>query len=296
MSLGQSNENNAGTIDLESKNIFKRIKSTLILKNLLDSVYKKVSFGIIKYNKEAQNRLKLSLKDFEECSKLFSSVEIEIKPALYNYGKFINILKEEDKIHYHIFFNNDEGETRRRYIKKDEIVNKIRIIIGFKINSFEKLFYDCACIESINFIKFLRTTITNISYMFCGCTSLKELNLSNFITNNVTCMDSMFSRCVLIKELNLPNFNTKNVNDMTFMFSDCHLLEKLDLSNFNTSNVLNMSYMFFECSSLKELDLSNFSINNETMMNYMFSGCSYELKMKIQSQNKTIKYEAFLDE
>ena len=64
MSLGQSNENNAGKIDLESKNIFKRTKSTLILKNLLDNVYKKVLFGIIKYNKEAQNRLKLSLKDF----------------------------------------------------------------------------------------------------------------------------------------------------------------------------------------------------------------------------------------
>ena len=61
--------------------------------------------------------------------------------------------------------------------------------------SFEKLFYECDCIESIYFNKFYRNNITNMSSMFSGCSSLKELNLNNFNTNNVTDMNSMFSGC-----------------------------------------------------------------------------------------------------
>jgi surface protein len=51
--------------------------------------------------------------------------------------------------------------------------------------------------------------------------------------------------------------------------------------------------MFAECSSLKELNLNNFNINNVTDMSFMFNGCSDDLKMKIKSENKNIKDEAF---
>ena len=47
------------------------------------------------------------------------------------------------------------------------------------------------------------------------------------------------------------------------------------------------------CSSLKELNLNNFNINNETYMNNMFDGCLDELKLKIKSQFKNFKEEAF---
>ena len=46
----------------------------------------------------------------------------------------------------------------------------------------------CECIESINFKKFYRNNITDMSCMFRGCSSLKDLNLKNFNTNNVTNM------------------------------------------------------------------------------------------------------------
>ena len=54
-----------------------------------------------------------------------------------------------------------------------------------------------------------------------------------------------------------------------------------------------MSSMFNGCSSLKELNLNNFNTNNVTDMKFMFAGCSYDLKRKIKSENKNIKYEAF---
>ena len=51
--------------------------------------------------------------------------------------------------------------------------------------------------------------------------------------------------------------------------------------------------MFRGCSSLIELNLNNFNTNNETDVSYMLSGCSYDLKMKIKSENKNINDEAF---
>ena len=71
------------------------------------------------------------------------------------------------------------------------------------------------------------------------------------------------------------------------------IIKKINLSNFNTNNVTNMNSMFYECSSLKELNLNNFNTNNVTNMSGMFGGCLDELKLKIKSQFKNFKEEAF---
>ena len=81
---------------------------------------------------------------------------------------------------------------------------------------------------------------------------------------------------------------------MSHMFSGCSPLKELNLINFNTNNVTNMHSMFNGCSSLKELNLINFNTNNVTNMYRMFDGCSGDLKMKIKSENKNIKDEAFI--
>ena len=215
---------------------------------------KKKKLEIVKYNKKIQNRINLSVKNYKEYSETFTPIEIEIIPAKGKYGEFINIDKN-DKSYYHIYFNDDKEEIKNKYkiytedgmikheyyIDEEDKVTKIKIIIDYQVKSFKELFYDCNCIESINFKKFYRSNITDMSWMFFECRSLKELKLNNFNTNNVT----------------------------------------------------DMSYMFSYCSSLKELNLNNFNTNNVTDMNYMFGGCLDELKLKIKSQFKIFKEEAF---
>ena len=83
---------------------------------------------------------------------------------------------------------------------------------------------------------------------------------------------------------------------MSCMFYKCSSLKELNLNNFNTNNVTSMNAMFYGCSSLKELNLNNFNTDNVTFNNCMFSGCSNELIMKIKTQYKNIKKEAFKNE
>ena len=80
---------------------------------------------------------------------------------------------------------------------------------------------------------------------------------------------------------------------MSYMFYECSSLKELNLNNFNTNNVTNMSGMFYGCLSLKELNLNNFNTNNVTDMYGMFDGCLDELILKIKSQFKNFKEEAF---
>ena len=282
------NQGQKGLEQKETKVNLNTLKSIFLFKKIFAYMRKNKSLDIIKYNKKIQKRLSWSINNYKEYSELFTQIEIEIKPIQNEYGQFINILNK-DKSHYHIYFNDSKEEIERNYLKEEDKVTKIIIIIDFQIKSFKSLFEKCKCIESINFKKFYRTNITDMSFMFSQCKSLKELNFSNFKTNNVTDMSFMFYKCNSLKKLNLSNFITNNVTNMSYMFSYCSSLDELNISNFNTDNVNNMSFMFDECSALKVLDISNFNINNVTNINCMFSFCQYELKKKISEQNKNIK-------
>ena len=125
---------------------------------------------------------------------------------------------------YHIYFNDNKEEIKRNDLKEDDNISKIKIIIDYQVKSFYELFDSCECIEYINFKKFYRNNIINMSSMFFGCHSLNELNLSNFNTNNVTDMSSMFYGCSSLKELNLSNFNTNNLSTMSSILSNCSFL------------------------------------------------------------------------
>ena len=265
------------------------INSKYILKQLFNYAQKNIMLKMIKYNKQLQKNLDISIKDYEKYYK----IEIELIPAKHIYGTFINISKQEDEPYFHIYFNDNPNRIRRYYFNKKDKVIKIRIIIDYSVKSFNELFYNCSSIESINFINFERNNIINMSRLFCGCSSLKELNLTSFNTENVTDMRSMFWGCSSLKILNINNFNTKNVFDMNGMFRECSSLMEIDISNFNTINVTDISYMFCGCKSLKELKMNSLETNNKINMNGMFLGCTKAFQTKIKCEFKNLKKEAF---
>ena len=93
---------------------------------------KKKKLEIVKYNKKIQNRINLSVNDYKEYSETFTQIKIEIIPTKNKYE-----IDEEDKI------------------------KKVKIIINYQVKSFKKLFFECECIESINFKIFYKNNKTN---------------------------------------------------------------------------------------------------------------------------------------
>ena len=137
--------------EVESKDLFKNLKSKYILQILFNNLLKKKSLEIIRYNKNIKNRLNISIKDYIDCL----SIDIEIKPVNNKYGKFINIDKGDEK-YYHIYLNDNKEEIKRNNLNKNENVTKLSIIIDYQVKSFQGLFRNCKCIEYINFKKFYK--------------------------------------------------------------------------------------------------------------------------------------------
>ena len=180
-----------------SNNKLKKIKSNFILKIFFGYINKRKSLEMIKYNKKIQKRINIDSNHYKSFSEKYSSIEIEIIPMENGYGRFIYI-EEKDKDYYHIYYNdNKREEIKSSSLNENDKVSKINIIIDYQVTSLYCLFNSCKCIESINFKKFNRNNITDMSYMFFDCLSLKQLNLNNFNTNKVTNMSEMFSGCSL---------------------------------------------------------------------------------------------------
>ena len=228
---------------------FKKIKSQYIVKNIFEHLEKKKVLQLIKYNKNIQKKLEINVLNYIEMYEQIEQIEIIVKPfqILKNgNNKFINIEKEEEKDYFHVFFNDSDNEEKRCYFMGNEEITKIKIILDYKFNSFNNLFENCECIGTINFTKFKRNNILDMSYMFKNCSSLVTLDLSHFNTNNVKNMCHMFGNCSSLSNLDLTNFNTNNVEYMSNMFERCQYLYKLNLSNFNTIKVTDMKFMFSE--------------------------------------------------
>ena len=60
---------------------------------------------------------------------------------------------------------------------KDDKVQFIKVIIDYNISSLSELFKGCKYIETINFKRFYRSNINNMSYMFDGCISLNFIEI-----------------------------------------------------------------------------------------------------------------------
>ena len=124
--INSSEEKNKYNGNVESNPIIENIKSKYILSKIYNNMTKKQKLEIVKYNKRIQNRINLSIKDYKEYSETFTTIEIEIIPTKDKYGKFINI-NENDKLYYHIYFNDNKEEIKNKYkIYEEDKVKKLK--------------------------------------------------------------------------------------------------------------------------------------------------------------------------
>ena len=275
---------------------FDNIKSKYIVKQIFDNLPRNILLKIILRNKKLQQRVDVNIKDYIE----YSYVIIDIEPAQNVYGRFINIINEEDKKYFKIYFDGKNEEINRTILYKNERVQNIRILIKSNMKNFTRLFEKCKCVESIkiqylkqrNYYEMNKMFNDNISlkkinfdndceinikymvYMFANCPKLETINIDKFNTEKVVNMSYAFLGCKSLKELNCSNFNTKNVTNFHGMFQDCTSLTKIDLSNFDATSTIYITYMFFRCTSLKEVKLSNFDTSKIRKMYKCFSFCS----------------------
>ena len=256
-----------------------QVKSHLILQTILNNIDERKAMKLIRYNKAHQKKLKLTLEDFKN----FIQVKVEVIPVHWDKLKkaknfFVNFGKDKNK--FLVYFNDNNIPIDRDYIKPEDKVEKITLII-IRTQSLSELFYNkkqgiysgCDCIQEINFIRFFNRDIIDMSCMFYGCSMLTKINFSKFITEKVKNMSYMFYGCTSLKTIDLSLFNTENVTNMFGMFSKCSSLEELDFKSFNTKNVVNMGNMFEKCSKLKNMKNFNFSTYNVTNMSCMFEDC-----------------------
>ena len=114
-----SKENIKENESAKTYSIIESIKSRYILSKIYDIMLQKKKLEIVRCNKKIQNRLNLSIKDYKEYSEIFSQIEIEIIPAKDEHGEFINI-NENDKLFYHVYFNDNKEEIKNNYRIKEE--------------------------------------------------------------------------------------------------------------------------------------------------------------------------------
>ena len=167
MNTSINNNGKLGEI-VSQKSILEKIRSKYILKWIFSNLHAKKLFNFIKYNKKIQNSFDFSADDY----KTLSEIEIEIIPFQqrhhYFQSKFISVY-EENKLYYHIYFDNSQEEIKRNYLFYFEDVGKIRVKLDYHLDSFLDLFKDCECIRSINFKRFYRNNIKSMNSMFHSC-------------------------------------------------------------------------------------------------------------------------------
>ena len=184
----------------ERNNCIMKIRSKYILKEIFSYIKIYVCLELIKYNKNLQNRLKKTILDYKN----YSIIIIDIFPKQGAFGKFINIDLSKLKDFIAIYFIKKEGNEKieRNFIKKDETINHITIILNTKgIKSLKGLFSRCDSILEIKFTYFLAGNIKYMDYMFAECSNLTKIDFKEFDTSSVLSMDYMFYKCSNLEEL-----------------------------------------------------------------------------------------------
>ena len=126
------------------------------------------------------------------------------------------------------------------------------------------LFSGFEALQSVQNLGNLDTSAcTSFERMFYGCRALQSIDLSGMDTSNAVNMRAMFYECSSLKSLDVRPLNTANVTNMYMMMAYMRSLEEIDLSSFETGSVSwggsyinGMAGLLFGNSSLRSADLS----------------------------------------
>ena len=148
----------------------------------------------------------------------------------------------------------------------------------------EKMFYNCAGLETLDISMMQGLEVTNISNMFAGCAKLKTLNMHKFDGGKLTQMAGWFNGLKVLETLDLTSLNSESLLSADNMFKDCQKLSTLTLGSgkFTCKNVTSMKYMFYNCYALDTLTLdSNFECESVNDMTSMFQNCKSLVNLDI---------------
>ena len=151
-----------------------------------------------------------------------------------------------------------------------------------KVTNMSGMFEDSPKVEHLDVSGFDTSNVTDMSRMFAGCQSVTSLDVTSFDTSNVTDMSGMFSGCQSVTSLDVTSFDTSNVTNMSGMFAGCANMTNLNMSSFDTANVTDMSNMFGSCEAIESIDLSNFDTSNVTNMSELFGLCYHLTEVNLE--------------
>jgi surface protein len=285
-----------------------QIKSPYNLKEIFTFVKEKTKLKIIKYNKYLQNKIGVTLEDYETLNNIV--VNIKFTP------EYINKLKEEyNEIKKKIEKKEYDGEQKKKelendlYLKGQELKCRFMGAPFFNQNKeFIKVYLDDVPVENprffIDFLKeqtipnIIKVTIdkkSNVKDFFCmfaKCRAINELTFKRINTKEITSMNYMFYDCINLKSLDLSEFETNELTNMFGMFKNCQKLENIKLSdNFITPKVTNMQYLFEDCWALLSIDVHKFDTSKLDCTVYMFKNCKNLVNLDVSNFNTDNVYE-----
>ena len=189
------------------KGKIENVKSKYILQKIFNNIRKDKAIIIVRYNKNIQNKININIDDYEKYwIEKYKPIVIEIIPVKNKYGEFINIFDKAQYNYYHIYFNNNyKKQIKRYYLKNNENVTKINIIIDSSVKKFSWLFQKCNCIEYISFKNYYMNYFI-MRDMFRDC-SLKVADFSNLSCKEIS-MEGMFCGCSSLIKVKLPHVNS----------------------------------------------------------------------------------------
>ena len=133
-------------------------------------------------------------------------------------------------------------------------------------------------LTSINFgEKFVKSTVTDLSYMLYYCGKLTSLEIDDWDISNVVNMSNFSRACAKLTTFganNLRDWDFGNVVDMSQAFRGLLIMPKLELENWNVSKVKNMYCLFCQNEKMfTQVDLRNWDVSSVERMDFVFWGC-----------------------